>query len=76
MCPNHDKAFENGLIYFDIKLHKFVINENSLQITSKKELNYLIDYLDFKNNNFPEECLTKKFEYYVNCHINRILNKK
>lgn len=76
LCPNHDKAFENGLIYFDIKLHKFVINENSLQITSKKELNYLIDYLDFKNNNFPEECLTKKFEYYVNCHINRILNKK
>lgn len=67
-CPNHDKEFEYGLIYFDLESKRFCVNKN-------KGLSG--DILDFigkrltRNLIFENE-FSQEFIYCVNEHIRRI----
>ena len=68
LCPNHDKEFEKGMIYFDLKNMKFRVNQKY-----KKEI--LINALKNKKEFDNKQIKTIEFENYIIKHLNRIFHK-
>ncbi|QJR44157.1 HNH endonuclease [Mycoplasma miroungirhinis] len=80
LCPNHDKEFENGIIYFDLKTRKFMINKNT-QFSSNSINNEIkssiLNNLKQRLSNKILNLLNKKdtqnrFIKYITKHYERI----
>ncbi|PPE04607.1 hypothetical protein EELLY_v1c02870 [Entomoplasma ellychniae] len=67
LCPNQDKEFEKGLIYFDIETKKFVPNESKLNNESFEQINKRI-----KNQDFSKIKYNKEFSENLIKHLKRI----
>lgn len=67
LCPNQDKEFEKGMIYFDYENKKFAINNDKLNLEPYLQLNERMNNQNFSNVNYTDE-----FRNNVNKHINRI----
>ena len=58
LCPNQDKEFEKGQIYFDVETKKFVANKAKLSALEFEQVSNSIDCESFKNVEFTEEFIS------------------
>lgn len=75
LCPNHDKEFEKGMIYFDLNNYTFKINEGNSNIISSKNHNIIETIQKRLKNKKIElsnlELKKNQFEGYVAKHQER-----
>ncbi len=58
LCPNQDKEFEKGQIYFDIDKKRFIPNEKKLSKFEFDQILHNIKCANFENIDFSEEFIT------------------
>lgn len=64
LCPNQDKEFEKGQIYFDLKTKKFVANHKKLNEFDFECIKAKIKCLDFNNLNFSQEFIENNKKHH------------
>ncbi|QCZ36505.1 HNH endonuclease signature motif containing protein [Mycoplasma nasistruthionis] len=74
LCPNHDKEFEKGYIYFDIDTLSFKVKKNhkNLLNQSLKLTQFLSSRITKNKIEMLNEQEMDKFRYYVSKHVKRI----
>ncbi|QGZ97510.1 hypothetical protein GE118_01700 [Mycoplasma sp. NEAQ87857] len=77
LCPNHDKEFEKGFIYFDIDNLMFKVNIDKVKnFLEENEIKSIENKISKKRLNY-NKALTDKFNKYLEKHYERIkLNEK
>ncbi|WP_322959770.1 HNH endonuclease signature motif containing protein [Mycoplasmopsis felis] len=73
LCPNHDKEFEKGYIYFDLNEFKFKVNQNYQNSFTHKQWMKLESNLinKFNKKDFPI-LVNKNFRRNIDKHLKRI----
>ncbi|WP_414617202.1 HNH endonuclease [Mycoplasmopsis felis] len=73
LCPNHDKEFEKGHIYFDLNEFKFKVNQNYQNSFTHKQWMKLENNLinKFNKKDFPI-LVNNKFRRNIDKHLKRI----
>ncbi|AEC45869.1 HNH endonuclease [Mesomycoplasma hyorhinis] len=69
-CPNHDKEFENGMIYFDLDDFQFKVN--SIKIDNPNDYNLLNKRIKNKLSKFKKELYSNNFKFMIEFHLRRI----
>ncbi|MGZ9762948.1 hypothetical protein ACXYRO_01155 [Mycoplasma sp. 4013] len=76
LCPNHDKEYEKGVIFFDPFSFAFKVNKHFFLKHETKKINYVDSKLINKFNNLPKNALSSIFNTNfinnINKHITRL----